>query len=71
MTCYQIIDIDINAKCDIVYATDPDSAVDAHVRKMGWDDYADFLEAASHHSGVRSFKAEALLMQQVLELRAA
>lgn len=69
---YQIIDPEINyAKCDVIDALGPNSAIDIHVRKMGWKNYRDFRKGASLHSGVRSFKAEAILMPQVLELRAA
>lgn len=72
MPRYQIIDPEINyAKCDIINATDPDSAIDAHVRKMGWKNYGDFRRGASLHSGVRSFKAEVILMPQVPMLKAA
>ena len=68
---YQIVDIDIQAKCDIIDALGPHSAIDAHVRKAGWDDYADFRKGASHHSGVRGFMAEAIPMPQVPMLKAA
>lgn len=68
---YQIVDIDIKAKCDIIDALGPNSAIDAHVRKMGWKNYADFRKGASRHSGVRSFRAEAILIPQVLMLKAA
>lgn len=71
MACYQIIDPEINAKCDIVEAADPDAAVDIHVRKAGWDDYADFLEGASRHNGVRWFYAIEILPQEVPTLKAA
>ena len=70
---YQIIDIDIQTKCkcDIIDALGPHSAIDAHVRTMGWNNYADFKNGASHHSGVRGFRAEAILMPQVPMLNAA
>lgn len=71
MRRYQIIDPEINAKCDIIWATNPYSAIDAHVRKMGWKNYGDFRRGASLHSGVRSFKAEVILIPQALELNAA
>lgn len=68
---YQIVDIDIQARCDIIDALGPHSAIDAHVRKAGWDDYADFRKAASHHSGIRSFSAEPILMSQFPMIKAA
>lgn len=72
MPRYQIIDPEINyAKCDIVEATDPVSAVDIHVRKAGWNDYEDFMEGASRHSGSRWFYAMEILPQQAPMLNAA
>ena len=71
MHCYQIIDPEINAKCDIVYATTPRSAINVHVRKAGWNNYKDFRAGASLHSGVRSFEAKEILPQQAPMLMAA
>ena len=57
MPRHRIIDPDINAVCGVFVAPSMAVALNAAVRRAGWDDYADYVRGAAAHSGVRTLEA--------------